>query len=144
MAFNRCFTGFMFPNPGSFHSKYFIFVASLRGEGKKGEREIGVERRVWRLSSCCADKWWLASPPRRAEQQIAVASDDARSHPRPSAPAVNFTPVTSPLLLRGKRLRASGDYLNGKSEMAKCTFLHTYLEQFIPANVFICLFFTRR
>lgn len=65
----------MFPNPGSFHSKYFIFVASLRGVGKKGEREIGVERRVGRLTSCCADKWWLASPPRQAEQQIAVASD---------------------------------------------------------------------
>lgn len=65
-----------------------------------------------------------------------------RSHPRPSAPAVNFTPVTSPLLLGGKRLRASGDYLNGKSEMAKCTFLHTLFRAVYTSKcIYLSIFF---
>lgn len=88
----------MFPNPGSFHSKYFIFifVASSPGVGKKGEREIGVEWWVGRLTSCCADKWWLASPPRRAEQQIAVASDGgALTRVSPRRPSIS--PLLPPL-----------------------------------------------
>lgn len=94
-----------------------------------------------RLASCCPDKLLLASPPRRAEQQIAVASDaGALTAVSPRLPSIS--PLLAPaLLLRGRRLTASGDYLHEKSEMAKCTFPHTYLEQFIPANVFICLFF---
>lgn len=43
-----------------------------------------------RLTSCCSDKWWLASPPRRAEQQIAVASDGgALTRVSPRRPSIS-------------------------------------------------------
>lgn len=115
---------------------FFFFILSRHCErcAKRGEREKGAmswARRPGELSP--------ASACRQAEQQIAVASDGgrlARVSPRPPS----ISPLLAPaLLLRGRRLSASGNYLNGKSKMAKCTFPHTYLEQFIPTNAFICL-----
>lgn len=120
---------------GSFQRVFsFLFChVIVEGAQKGGERNGGDE---WG-----PDKLLLASPPRQAEQQIAVALDGgalARVSPRP--PSVSPL-LASTLLLRGDASELLEITLMKRAQWQSAHSHTLYLKQFIPANVCICLFF---